>query len=219
MFLVHGKVYHFSKLSLGILDNKSRFRIGLVWLVTLKPFENFIVFMIVLNSLFLGIKDYSDTENITPINRFVEGIEPMFTYVFLIECLCKIFAMGLFYDRNSYLSDSWNQLDFIVVVTSLLDQLPSMTNVSGLRTFRLFRPLRSLQTLPSMKILIGTLFKSMKHLGGILGLAIFFFIIFAILGVSLWDGNIHFRCYETEFPLEDGTWQVLQDYTRLCSSE
>jgi len=73
--------------------------------------------------------------------------------------------------------------------------------------------------MPSMKLLIGTLLKSMKHLGGILGLAIFFFMIFAILGVSLWDGKIHFRCYETPEPLPDGTWKLITDDFQLCSSE
>lgn len=110
-------------------------------------------------------------------------------------------AQGFILGRNSYLSDSWNWLDFIVVVTSLLGEIPSMQNMSGLRTFRLFRPLRSLTTMPSMKLLIGTLLSSVSQLGGIMGLAMFFFLIFAILGVSLWDGKIHNRCYETSCPI------------------
>jgi hypothetical protein len=68
-----------------------------------------------------------------------------------------------------------------------------MANVSGLRTFRLFRPLRSLSTLPNIKILIGTLLASVSQLGGVLSLAIFFFLIFAILGVSLFAGMSHYR--------------------------
>lgn len=118
--------------------------------------------MIIINSLLLGIKDYKDFENKTTINQFVEGCEPAFTYIFLFECCAKIIGMGFLFERKTYLSDSWNQLDFTVVVTSMLDKIPSMKNVSGLRTFRLFRPLRSLQTMPSMKLLIGTLLKSMK---------------------------------------------------------
>ena len=114
--------------------------------------------------------------------------------------------MGFILGSNAYLSDAWNWLDFTVVVTSLLGELPSMQNMSGLRTFRLFRPLRSLTTMPSMKLLIGTLLSSVSQLGGIMGLAIFFFMIFAILGVSLWDGRIHYRCYTTQDPLPDGSW-------------
>lgn len=63
--------------------------------------------------------------------------------------------------------------------------------------------------MPSMKILIGTLLSSVSHLGGILGLAMFFFMIFAILGVSFANGAIHYRCYETQDPLPDGSWNLI----------
>jgi len=71
--------------------------------------------------------------------------------------------------------------------------------------------------MPSMKLLIGTLLSSVKQLGGIMGLAMFFFMIFAILGVSLWDGKIHFRCYQTQWPMDNGTWPLVADDFDLCS--
>lgn len=125
-FLVHGKTVKFSKRSLGMLDNKNRIRICLVWLITNKWFENLIISLILINSLFLGIKDYTDKENVTPINVFVESVEPFFTYIFLCECCAKILAMGFMLGNKCYLSDAWNWLDFTVVVTSLLNELPSM---------------------------------------------------------------------------------------------
>jgi hypothetical protein len=73
--------------------------------------------------------------------------------------------------------------------------------------------------MPSMKLLIGTLMSSVSHLGGILGLAMFFFMIFAILGVSLLNGAIHYRCFETQDPLPDGSWILVKDDYRLCSSQ
>jgi hypothetical protein len=69
-----------------------------------------------------------------------------------------------------------------------------------------------------MKLLIGTLLSSVSQLGGILGLALFFFLIFAILGVSLWSGRISYRCFITEFPDNiTGDYILLDGYTRLCS--
>lgn len=96
--------------------------------------------------------------------------------------------MGFFFGKNAYLRESANWLDFVVVICSLLTEIPQLQSVSGLRTFRLMRPLRSLTALPSMRILISTLIASVAQLGGVLVLAIFFFTIFAILGVSLWSG-------------------------------
>ena len=67
-----------------------------------------------------------------------------------------------------------------------------------------------------MKLLIGTLLSSVAQLGGIMGLAMFFFLIFAILGVSLWDGKIHNRCYETSCPMPVFKYMILDN--RFLSS-
>lgn len=197
-FLAHRKQYKYSKRSLGMLDNKNKLRIALVWLITWKWFDRFITALIMLNAIFLGLKDYKGEPG--KIDIVINAAEPFFQYIFLIECICKVLAMGMFMGNRTYLHDGWNVMDFLVVVTSMLEQLPMMQNMSGLRTFRLFRPLRSLTTMPSMKLLIGTLLSSMGYLGGITGLALFFFMIFSILGVSFWKGTIHYRCYETEWP-------------------
>lgn len=126
--------------------------------------------------------------------------------------------MGFILDEGSYLRDEWNWLDFIVVVSSLLTEIPQMKSVSSMRTFRLMRPLRTLTTMPSMKVLISTLLSSVAQLGGVLILAIFFFTIFAILGVSLWSGKIYYRCRMSEFPV-NGDWEVDPTDTALCSEE
>ena len=119
-FYVHKKFVKFSKNSLGVLENKTKFRWALVWMTTSKFFDRLIICLIMLNSLFLAIKDYTDEDNVTSINQFVEQSEPFFTYIFLFECVSKILAQGWFLGKNSYLDDSWNWLDFIVVVSSLL---------------------------------------------------------------------------------------------------
>ena len=214
---MHGKYVQYSRRSYAIFENKNKLRIFLVWLITSPQFDYFITAMILLNSFFLGIKDYTIGTHDSKTNIFVEEAENVFTIIFVGEFIAKSIAMGFCIGSKSYLYDSWNWLDFTVVVTSILEVLPSMKNISGLRTFRLFRPLRSLTTMPSMRILIGTLIYSLSHLGGILGLAIFFFMIFAILGVTLWEGKIHYRCYETPDPFPNGTWVVSKTDLSLCS--
>ena len=117
--------------------------------------------------------------------------------------------------KGTYLFDPWNWIDFLVVISGLLTAVPQVQNVSALRTFRLFRPLRSLSTLPNIRILIGTLLSSVAQLGGVLGLALFFFLIFAILGVNLFAGLEDYRCRETPYPV-NGDWIAYPDDTRLC---
>ena len=91
-----------------------------MWITQAPLFENVTVFLILLNSLFLGIKDYTDKENLTDRNRFVEEMEPFFTWIFLGECVSKIIAQGWILGANSYLTDAWNWLDFLVVVTAMM---------------------------------------------------------------------------------------------------
>lgn len=106
--------------------------------------------------------DYTwEGEGAMPLgNQISENSEIFFTIFFTFECFSKIIAMGLIFHKKCYLRDGWNGLDFIVVVTGLINNLPGMSNVSSLRTFRLFRPLRSLSQFPSMRMLISTLFIS-----------------------------------------------------------
>ena len=40
--------------------------------------------------------------------------------------------------------------------------------------------------------------------------------IFAILGVSIWDGAVYYRCYETEWPV-NGKWKLAEDDIQICS--
>ena len=77
-------------------------------------------------------------------NKIAENSEIFFTIFFTFECFAKIISMGFIFHKKCYLRNGWNNLDFMVVVTGLLNNLPGMSNVSSLRTFRLFRPLRSL---------------------------------------------------------------------------
>ena len=119
-----------------------------------------ILFLIMFNSLLLGIYNYDDPQNLSDLNKFIQQTEPYFVAAFTIECVFKILGMGFCLDAGSYLRDAWNWLDFLVVISSLMTEIPQLKSVSGMRTLRLMRPLRSLTTMPSMRLLISTLLAS-----------------------------------------------------------
>ena len=64
----------------------------LVWLTTSAYFENFIILLISLNSIFLGIKDYTDVKNESARNDFVETSDIYFIVIFTFECISKVCA-------------------------------------------------------------------------------------------------------------------------------
>ena len=89
-----------------------------------KKFENFIIGLILANSVVLAMTDYSnvDADGVPSSegswrNQVVEITEFPFTILFTAECVVKIIVMGFVSSKNSYLRDSWNRLDFVVVVS------------------------------------------------------------------------------------------------------
>ena len=57
--------------------------------------------------------------------------------IFIIECGLKIIAKGLVKHKLSYLRDAWNILDFIVVLSAILEFLPlSKDALKGIRSIR-----------------------------------------------------------------------------------
>ena len=154
--------------------------------------------LILINALMMGMKNYTDFNDTSLINRVISASDPFFNLFVYSEFVFKVIAMG-FSGEFSYLSDQWNWLDFFVVMGSMInDLLPFFLNGSSggsaiktLRSVRLLRPLKLLRSIPSIRILISTVLASISSLGGIMGLATFFFLIFSILGVTIWNGTIH----------------------------
>ena len=86
-------------------------------------FDYFIMICILLNSTILAIFDYKDRELKSNYNNILDSIGRVLTIVFLIEAAIKIYAMGFILNQKAYLRDTWNIIDFLVVITGLLELL------------------------------------------------------------------------------------------------
>jgi hypothetical protein len=158
-------------------------------------YDNFFLFVILLNTVFLLISEPNDPTSIADIT------DEYFLYVYSFEMFVKIFAYGFILLPNSYLKDTWNILDFTVVVVSWISYLIEKTSggakiqgLAGLRTFRILRPLKTVKSIKGLRRIISTLLESMLALGDILIVLIFFFLIFAVAAVQMWQGNFKQRC-------------------------
>lgn len=56
----------------------------------------------------------------------------------------KIIAMGFFMRAHSYLRDSWNIMDFSVVVLGWVSSIIDSENISAIKVIRILRPLRTI---------------------------------------------------------------------------
>ena len=120
-------------------------------------FDRFILTTIMINCVFMIMSDYEHVDNMNNLlsdgsirNEVILSSEIYFTAIFTCEFLFKWAALNI-YGPNSYFYDSWNWLDFIVVVNSLIASAPTnIPNIKVLRTFRVLRPLKSLRFFPAV---------------------------------------------------------------------
>jgi hypothetical protein len=101
--------------------------------------------------------------------------------------------MGVIQDKGSYLRDTWNMLDFFIVICSVIDLL--FTNVhlpfiKVLRLLRTLRPLRFISHNVGLKMIVIALFESIGPIANVLIVVFLVWLMFAILGVNLWAGKM-----------------------------
>lgn len=204
------KRYRFEEQSLGCLTRSNPFRQLFVRVIAHPLFENFILFMILLNAIFFSIADYTHVdengdivEEGSTVNAVIIRTNLLFLVVFTLEFAVKVIAQGFIGREGAYLTDSWNRLDFIVVVSSLLvAAVPTLPSVSSLRLIRILRPLRSLTMLPGLRDIVKSIFASLPQLVGVFSLMGFVFLVFSIAGLELFGGaSSHARCRATPYPV------------------
>ena len=131
--------------------------------------------------------------------------ETFYLFVFTTELLIKIVAYGLFFHDDAYLRDGWCQLDFVVVSFAWLPILvPGFGNFSAIRAFRALRPLRALKRVPGMPVLVQSILGALPRVGNVLMLMSFIMLVFAIVGVELFKGILHYRCARPGFVETEG---------------
>eukprot|EP00347_Sterkiella_histriomuscorum_P005312 403357086 len=211
------KYAKYDKNSLYCFKREYQLRKFIIWLITSKYFDYFIIALIIVNSLCLAIRDYKDSDSKTKRNQTLDIMDIIFTVFYTTECALKIIAMGLVFSKNSYLRDPWNNLDFAVVIIGLISILPNVPSLKALRTLRVLRPLRSVKAVPSMKRLVGSLLLSLPQMLNVVLFLLFIFMIFGILGIQTFQGDQYNRCRLTPHPVSSTSWPIDPTQNRLCS--
>ena len=107
-------------------------------------FDWFIIALIMLSTVTLAFEHPLDNPESEKL-KVLAIVDVVFTAIFPLEAVLKIVALGfLLNGKRSYLRDSWNILDFIIVFTSLLSLGidADLSVVKVLRVARILRPLR-----------------------------------------------------------------------------
>ncbi|KAH0627619.1 hypothetical protein JD844_003596 [Phrynosoma platyrhinos] len=153
-------------------------------------FESFIVFMILLSSGALAFEDIYMNEK-PNIKIMLEYADKIFTYIFILEMLLKWVAYGF----HKYFTNAWCWLDFLIVDVSLITLIASLVGISemgpmkSLRTLRALRPLRALSRFEGMRVVVNALVGAIPSIMNVLLVCLIFWLIFSIVGVSLFAGK------------------------------
>uniref|UniRef100_A0A452R209 Voltage-dependent T-type calcium channel subunit alpha n=1 Tax=Ursus americanus TaxID=9643 RepID=A0A452R209_URSAM len=159
--------------------------------------------VILLNCVTLGMfrpcEDIACDSHFKSLSSPHQAFDDFIFAFFAVEMVVKMVALGIF-GKKCYLGDTWNRLDFFIVIAGMLEYSLDLQNVSfsAVRTVRVLRPLRAINRVPSMRILVTLLLDTLPMLGNVLLLCFFVFFIFGIVGVQLWAGLLRNRCFLPE---------------------
>ena len=91
--------------------------------------------------------------------------------------------------------DSWNILDFIIVLCSLVSIVSVSLNLEFLKIFRLLRVLRPLRMLKrnfGMKIQVVSLLNSIPSIANLLAITALLLMVFGMQGVNFFAGKLYY---------------------------
>ena len=181
--------------SLWVMSPRSQVRKLAIRIMDHRYFDNIILLVIILNCVTLAMADPS-LKDVSEIQKMLHISEVAFLIIFTIELLVKVTALGFLLHQGAYLRGYWNALDFVVVVSGYLQILSNgVNNLTMLRALRVCRPLRMAGRLKEVRLLMATLGSSLPLMVDVFVLLGFLVWVFAVLGLQLWSGSLHYRCY------------------------
>ncbi|XP_037047741.1 voltage-dependent calcium channel type A subunit alpha-1-like [Bradysia coprophila] len=195
--------------SMFCLSPTNPIRRGAHWIVNMKYFDFFIMFVIALSSIALAAEDPVVEQS--KINVFLDKVDVGFTAVFAMEMVLKVIDLGIICHPKSYLRDIWNIMDSVVVICAIVSMILKMIageekssmsqnlqTMKSLRVLRVLRPLKTIKRIPKLKAVFDCVVNSLKNVVNILVVYLLFNFIFAVIGVKLYNGKFHYCTDESK---------------------
>ena len=85
-------------------------------IISTKAFENISIFVILANSAVMVVDDPAAKHP----NPIFKDLDDLFNILYSLEMILKIIGLGFIFTDDAYLRDSWNILDFVIVIISLI---------------------------------------------------------------------------------------------------
>uniref|UniRef100_A0A8C0EFW1 Voltage-dependent L-type calcium channel subunit alpha n=1 Tax=Bubo bubo TaxID=30461 RepID=A0A8C0EFW1_BUBBB len=102
---------------------KNPYQYQIWYVVTSSYFEYLMFFLILLNTICLGMQHYNQSAE---MNHISDILNVAFTVLFTLEMILKLMAFKV----KGYFGDPWNVFDFLIVIGSIIDVILSEIDVS-----------------------------------------------------------------------------------------
>ncbi|GMF58402.1 unnamed protein product [Phytophthora fragariaefolia] len=165
-----------------------------------KETEKYIFAAIVIRTVMLTVQSplYSSL-----IQELTTLSDVVYAFVLFFEFALKVISRGFIFTPKSYLSDTWNQINMVVLMAcSLLLLLPHSTMISLFRLGRAFGPIRVFYRVRTFRVITEALKQSARPIFYCVVLSIFLFYSFATLGMQIFGGRFAY-CNDPSIDTEE----------------
>ena len=146
--------------------------------------KGFVLMVVLVSCVCLAI-DNPRVEPHSTLRQQLLVVDYAVTAFFALEALMKLFVCGLIYGPHSYFRSGWNCLDFVILIASFVSLVDATSSGGALRILRVLRPLRLVKRVPGMSVILTFFFESVADMANVLGVYLFFQLIFAVVGMQL----------------------------------
>ncbi|NXI54348.1 CAC1S protein, partial [Chloroceryle aenea] len=178
---------------------KNPYQYHIWYVVTSSYFEYLMFFLILLNTICLGMQHYNQSAE---MNHISDILNVAFTILFTLEMILKLMA----FKAKGYFGDPWNVFDFLIVIGSIIDVIlseidtvlassgglyclgggcDSIVNISCMCLRWVPRRCPWLGRWPCGRTLLWTFIKSFQALPYVALLIVMLFFIYAVIGMQM----------------------------------
>ena len=146
-------------------------------------FQAFIVAVIVVNAVLVGLE--TSPQLLAEYQAVFDFLNTAVIVIFVVElAICLVAYLPR---PQRFFADGWNLFDFVIVALSLLPSVGSFATVA--RVARLLRVLRILSVFPDLRLIVGTMLRSLSSMGSVIILLALVVYVYAVLGYNLFSGT------------------------------
>ena len=160
--------------------------------VTHPAFEIAILLAIGVSSGLLAAETHTFPEEGTTTYAWFEAVDIVFTVIFGVEMVLKMYALGLYSTSGSYFKSYFNVIDVIVVISAIFTHIfgGALKDLKSLRLLRAMRPLRSIHRLPALRLVINAVIASVPAISHVCLLGVGLMTVLSIMGMELFQGKM-----------------------------